>query len=467
MSTRLATEESSLIRATDRATGQRAIGGNSVRLLYDGPENYQAMIALIEGARRRIHLENYIIRDDRIGNRFADKLIEQASRGVKVRVLYDWFGSSGTSSKYWRRLREGGIEVRSFGAPRLGALLSFVSRDHRKVLTVDGCRAITGGLCIGDEWVGDPAESRQPWRDTALDVQGPAARAIDQSFGWVWSAAGGDSILDEDEVASDVESTGSTEVRVVATRPGEERTWRTIELMLGICAERIWVTEAYLAGPRRLYQMFEDAANDGVDVRLLVPGASDIPVIRDISRTGYRRLLRSGVRIWEWGGPMLHAKTMSIDSRWIRVGSSNLNPSSLIANWELDLIVEDHELAKAMDLRFTSDLGGSGEVVRRVRWLPAVPVLRRPTALVVSERAIGGKGHRPTLKERGKRALIRAAVLGRAARAALLGMAATSLTVTAILLILFPRIASYLTAGFFLLTALLLGIQAVRSRSRG
>jgi cardiolipin synthase len=456
--------EPALERALDRATGQPAIPGNRVELLFDGPVNYEVMLELIASAERRIHLENYIIRDDEIGRRFAEALIGRARDGLIVRVVHDWLGSLGTSRGYWRRLRDGGVDVRGFGPPRVASPLALVSRDHRKLLVVDGCRAVSGGLCIGDEWLGDPTRQRQPWRDTALRVDGPAARLIDHSFAKVWRASGGAPFEDELEVDVEVAEAGETSVRVVATQPGEERTWRTIDLLLGVSAERIWVTEAYLAGPRRLYQVFEDAARDDVDVRLLVPGASDIPVVRNLSRTGYKRLLRSGVRIWEWGGPMLHAKTISLDRRWIRVGSSNLNPSSLIANWELDLFVEDHTLAKELDRRFADDLTDSGEVVRRERRLiPAVPGLGKPTALVVAERG-EASSHRPSLRERRHRAFVRAAVIGRAARSALLGTAAGSLAAGAVLLILFPRVAAYATAALFVLVSTLLAVQAVRQR---
>jgi hypothetical protein len=161
---------------------------------------------------------------------------------------------------------------------------------------------------------------------------------------------------------------------------------------------------------------------------------------------------------------MLHAKTISLDRRWIRVGSSNLNPSSLIANWELDLFVEDHALAKELDRRFAEDLTNSGEVVSRVRrLLPAVPGLGRPTALVVSGHTME-RAHRPSLRERRHRALVRAAVIGRAARAALLGTAAGSLAAGAALLLFFPRVAAYATAALFVLVSLLLTIQALRQR---
>ena len=133
---------------------------------------------------------------------------------------------------------------------------------------------------------------------------------------------------------------------MIAGEPGRERTYRVIELLAAGSIERLWITDAYLVAPPRLLQALRDAAKDGVDVRLLVPGSSDLPLVRNLSRIGYRELLRSGVRIFEWDGPMLHAKTIVADGRWVRVGSSNLNPSSLIGNYELDVLVEDAVLAR-------------------------------------------------------------------------------------------------------------------------
>ncbi len=436
-----------LERAVERASGAVAIPGNSVRLLFDGPEIFATMHRQIAAARHRIHFENYIFRDDECGTGFAEAMIARAREGVRVRVLYDWLGSIGTSWRFWQRMRDAGIEVVGFNAPRFGSPVGLISRDHRKTLVVDGATAVTGGHCIGTEWAGDPARGRQPWRDTAVEIVGPAGRALDVAFADAWQAGGG-SPPGAGEVEPDVAVAGDKKVRVVATRPGEERVWRVIDLMLGVGAERIWVTEAYLAGPPRLFQVFEDAARDGVDVRLLVPGASDIPMVRNISRTGYKRLLLAGVRLWEWGGPMLHAKSMAIDSRWMRVGSSNLNPSSLMANWELDVFVESPELASQLDRRFVDDLARSGEVLTRRRRLPPLPGFRRRTALVATEPALGERlAHRPGMLERRRRAYLRLASLTRAAHAALAGSAAIGLLVFALVLALLPRLMAYTTAA--------------------
>lgn len=457
----------SLERAADRASGTVAVPGNAVRLLFDGPEIYPAMLEQIAAAKRRIHFENYIFRHDATGQRFADALIARARDGIRVRVLYDWLGCFSTPRSFWRRMTDAGIEVRVFGPPRLRDPLAFIIRDHRKVMVIDGERGVTGGHCIGDEWAGDPARNQRPWRDTAVELSGPAARVLDQAFERVWSQSDGDPIDDGTEVGPEVAEAGDLMVRVVATEPGEQRASRTMEMLLGVAAERIWITEPYLAGARRVFQVLDDAAQDGVDVRLLMPGASDVPMVRNLSRTGYRRLLRSGVRLWEWSGSMLHAKTLSVDSRWIRVGSSNLNPSSLMANWELDVFVDSPELSEQFERQYLEDLAESSEVVTRDRTGLRWRNWQAPAAVVVTAPAKEGQAHRPGRKERRRNAFLRAAVLARGAKAALFGPLALVLLIFATLLVIFPRAAAYTTAAIAALSGLTLLVTTMARRPRG
>ena len=166
----------------------------------------------------------------------------------------------------------------------------------------------------------------------------------------------------------------------MAGEPGGVRASRATELLLAGAAERVWLTDAYLVAPRGIYRALLDAAAEGVDVRLLVPGTSDLAHVRNLTRTGYRELLRSGVRIFEWRGPMLHAKTIVVDGRWCRVGSTNMNVSSLIANFELDVLVDDVELARQLEAQFRRDLDRSVEVmVRRHRFRSSL-TFRNPDA---------------------------------------------------------------------------------------
>lgn len=354
-----------LALAIDRAAGARPIGGNRLEHHPDSPRALAAMLEAIAAARRTIHFENYIIRDDATGRRFAAALAERARAGVRVRVLYDALGSLGTSGRYWRGLRHAGAEVRPFHPLASLRLFELLARDHRKLVTTDGTWAMLGGLCIGDEWAGDAARKRRPWRDTMVAVSGPAVAALDRAFARTWARAGG--ALPPDELAADPAPCGESTVRVVEGVPGRARVYRTVQLLVASAAERLWITDAYLIAPAPLYASLIDAAKAGVDVRLLVPGTTDLPVLRSFTRIGYREMLHAGIRVFEYDGPMIHAKTMLVDRRWARVGSSNLNVSSLLTNYELDLAAECEALTAELADQFRRDMVMSREIVLQAR----------------------------------------------------------------------------------------------------
>jgi cardiolipin synthase len=421
-------------RAMDRAAGSRPIPGNRVTLLFDGPEVYPAMLERIAAAERWVHFDNYIIRGDATGHRFADALIERARAGVPVRVLTDWIGSMSTRRSYWRRLREAGVSVRIFNPPKLLRLRQNLTRDHRKLLVVDGATAITGGLCIGDEWAGHTKRNRQPWRDTAIAVDGPAAAVMDRAFDVVWRLTGDG--LDEGEMLSQTPEVGDSAVRVVAGEPGGVRASRATELLLAGAAERIWLTDAYLVAPPGIYQSLIDAARSGVDVRLLVPGTSDLSHVQSWTRMGYLDMLRAGIKIYEWRGAMLHAKSIVVDGRWVRVGSSNLNLSSLIANYELDVITEDIPLAVAMEGQFRRDTERSAEI--RMRG-PAFTGGRRRRNSIAPEPVADATIHRPSLRERRGRAVVAMQQLMSGARRTVLLPYSLALAIMGVLFIFFPN----------------------------
>jgi cardiolipin synthase len=396
--------EQSVTSAINRASGGRPIPGNQVRLLIDGPCAYDVMTEVIAAASRWIHFENYIIRPDPAGWRFAEALARRAREGVHVRVLYDALGCWNTPRRYWRFLRDAGVEVRAFRPLSPVDLVANFSRNHRKLVVADGSRAVMGGLCIGCEWTGEEAADGHPWRDTAVEIAGPAAAVLDQAFARTWEIAGG--TLPHEDVAGRVTPQGQAEVRVIGGEPGRERTYRVIELLAAGSINRLWITDAYLVAPPRLFQALRDAARDGVDVRLLVPGSSDVPLVRNLSRIGYRDLLRSGVRIFEWDGPMLHAKTSVADGRWSRVGSSNLNPSSLVGNYELDVLIEDAALADSMERQFRLDVARSREVTRRPARGPQRISAALPAVLRREDPEVQDPTHLPTVRERRRRAAL-------------------------------------------------------------
>jgi cardiolipin synthase len=448
-------------RAIDRAAAARPIPGNKVTLLQDGPAAYAAMFELIAGARHFIHFENYIIRSDRTGWRFAEALAARARSGVRVRVLYDWLGSVGTRRKLWQFLRASGCDVRGFNPPSPLRPFRVLSRDHRKLVVTDAAQAIVGGLCIGDEWAGDEALGIPPWRDTAVLIDGPASHALDLAFQQSWSLTG--RALPEDEHANDISARGEAAVRVVVGVPGRERAYRVLEYLAAGCRRRLWVVDAYLVPPPRLFEVLALAEKDGVDIRLLLPGSSDVPLVRNLTRLGYRDMLRAGMRIFEWDGPMIHAKTMVADGRWVRVGTSNINASSLIGNYELDVVIEDPVLARMMEQQFRRDIAASVEVVRRRRRAPAGLSRVMPTRL-----ARRNAGKKP-LRRRGRRefrarAVVAVQRLASGAFRSLFGPISVMLVILGLLSMGLPTVMGYVFGGLCLWFAVAAGLQAWRRR---
>ncbi len=357
-----------LDQAFTRAAGASLVRGNRVRLLRDGHENYPAWLEAIAGAERTVLLENYMFCEDEIGLEFQRALAERARAGVRVRVIYDWLGSLGrASSGYWRRLRAAGVAVRCFNRARVSAPIGALHRDHRKMLAVDGRIGFITGLCIGRMWAGDARRGIAPWRDTGIEVRGPALHDIEQAFTQVWAATG-EPLPDEERARpQQLHPQGSVAVRIVASAPGISAVLRIDQLIAAAARRSLWLTDAYFASIPPYVQALHAAARDGVDVRLLVPGASDLPVLRPLSRAGYRPLLEAGVRVFEWKGSMLHAKTAVADGRWARVGSSNLNVASWIGNFELDALVEDEGFAADMERMYLADLAQATEIVLKRR----------------------------------------------------------------------------------------------------
>ena len=355
-------------QAFSRAAGAPLIPGNSLRLLKDATENYPAWLDAIGNAKQSIHLENYIICDDVVGHRFADALIGKQREGVRVRVLYDWMGALGkTSQRFWRKLREAHIEVRCVNPFQWSSPFGWISRDHRKMLTVDRRIGFVTGLCIGKIWEGDTSRGLAPWRDTGVEIQGPAVADLEHAFARMWDITGTPLPKSEVPHRTSLAAVGDVGLRVIASEPSTAGLFRLDTLIAAGARRSLWLTDAYFVGTTVYVQALIAAARDGVDVRLLVPGASDIALVGALSRAGYRALLEGGVRVFEWNGPMLHAKTAVADGHWARVGSTNLNPASWLGNWELDVAVEDNFFAQQMEAMFLDDLTQTTEIVLSTR----------------------------------------------------------------------------------------------------
>jgi cardiolipin synthase len=447
-------------QAFSRAAGAPLIEGNRVRLLKDARENYPAWLEAIGAAKHYIHFENYIIREDDTGREFADALIAKAREGVRVRLLYDWMGGLGkTSRRFWNRLCAGGVEVRCYNPPRLDSPLGWLSRDHRKMVSVDGQVGFVTGLCVGRMWAGVPEKKIEPWRDTGVEVRGPSVADIEQAFAEVWAMIG--EPIPKRELASRdaLADEGDTALRVVASAPATAGMLRLDQLVAALARKRLWLTDAYYAGTTAYVQALRAAAKDGVDVRLLVPNGTDIPILRPLSRAGYRPLLEAGVRMFEWNGTMLHAKTAVADSTWARVGSTNLNIASWFGNCELDVVIEDEPFARLMEEMYLQDLENATEIVLDAQYKVRAPNEPRHEYPVLTSG--GGSGGRAAAGAIRIGNAVGAAFTNRRvlepAEARIMVAVGVLLLTLAILFALFPRLLAYpLTAVFVWIAVTLL-----------
>jgi len=458
-------------RAFSRAAGAPLIGGNQARLLKDARENYPAWLESIQQAKHYIHFESYIIHNDELGQQFAQALVAKAREGVKVRLIYDWLGALGnTPRRFWKNLQAGGVEVRCFNPPRFESPLGWLSRDHRKMLAVDGETAFITGLCVGRMWMGDPARNIDPWRDTGVEIRGPAVTEIERAFAEMWAMLPGDPIRQPEGLTAPGR-VGETNVRIVATEPVTGGMLRLDQLVASLARTRLWLTDAYYAGTALYLQALRAAAKDHVDVRLLVPNGTDIPLLRPLSRSGYRPLLEAGVRIFEWNGTMLHAKTAVADGRWARVGSTNLNIASWLGNCELDAVIEDSSFAVQMEQMYLEDLTNATEVVlnerRKVR-APGEP--RHPHPARIRGGGSGGRAAAGALRVSNAiaAAFTDRRVLG-PVEARLTTVSGLLLCALAILFAIFPSVLVYpvvVICGWAGLALLYRGYRLWRARNR-
>ena len=358
-------------QALSRAGGTPLVSGNDARILKDAGEHFPAFLAAIAAAQRSVFLENYIYAEDRVGRELADALLQRARAGVRVRVLCDWLGSFRLRRSFWQPLIEAGGEVRWFNAPSIASPLGGLTRDHRKMLAVDGAIGFVTGLCISARWLGDPARGIAPWRDTGMAIRGPAVADIERAFAQTWAVSGAALPAGELTLPESIAPAGKVALRVLPAVPSGAGLYRLDQLIAALARDTLWLTDAYFVGVAPYVQALRSAALDGVDVRLLVPGSSDLRLLSALSRSGYRPLLEAGVRVFEWNGSMLHAKTAVADGRWARVGSSNLNLASWLGNYELDVAVEDAPFAACMQAMYEEDLGNATEIVLDARRVSA------------------------------------------------------------------------------------------------
>jgi cardiolipin synthase A/B len=354
------------------------VGGNDVKLLVDGDATFRAMLRAISTAKSHINLETYIILDDKVGRRFTDALMKKRAEGVVVNLIYDSFGSRGTRSAFFDRLRAGGINVIEFNPLDLSAFRRIGQggplrrRTHRKLLIVDGTTAFVGGINIGEIYMkkrsarGFSPNEGEYWRDTHVMIRGPVVSEFQKLFMETWADESGPSSTADINYFPPIPTEGPQMVQAVSNRPGYER--RTA-YMAYICAlaraERsIYLTQSYFVPDDQTMKVLCDAAKRGVDVRIILPGRTDHFIVREAGRQNYAVLLASGVKIYERSGTILHAKTAVVDGVWSTIGSMNLELWSLASNDEANAVIVDPTFGAQMERLFRHDLSRSQPITK-------------------------------------------------------------------------------------------------------
>jgi cardiolipin synthase A/B len=345
--------------------------GNEVLLLQDGPATYRAMLAAIQAAQDHIHMETYILDDDEVGQRFADALLAKRRQGVQVRLIRDSAGTLGTPSAFFQRLVDGGVQVLEFNPMnplRARREWELNQRDHRKLLIVDGRVAFLGGINISSVYSGgsfSQASRHRPdgspaWRDTDLQLRGPAVAELQKLFLATWVAQQGPALPPQEDVPA-AGPVGHLVVRVIGSSPDEPFSliYATLLSAIGSAETSVQLTNAYFVPDPQLLAALEAAAQRGVAVTLILPGQTDSWLVFHAGRAHYERLLRAGVRLYERRGAILHAKTALIDGVWATVGSTNLDWRSFLHNHELNAVVLGSEFGAQLQAMFSRDLAAS------------------------------------------------------------------------------------------------------------
>lgn len=371
-STRLNLQD--LATLEEAATGRPLISGNKVTLLFDGPQTMAAMLEAIETAKDHINLETYIFDQDELGLLFADALIAKQRAGVQVNIIYDSVGTIGTPAEFFTRMRDAGINLVEFNPVNPLKRLDkwrINNRDHRKILVVDGRVAFTGGINITADYSESSLfrsknrkrdDTEVGWRDTHIRVEGPAVAAIQFLFLDVWTRQTNRELQDRNYFPAPVKA-GDKLLRVLGSEPGGDfEIYKAYILAIQEAKRSIHISSPYFAPDAQVVRALTEAAQRGVDVKIIFPSITDSGLIFHAGRSYYKTLLKSGIQIFELQVAVLHAKTAVIDGVWSTVGSANLDMRSFLHNNEINVVVLGEEFGRAMESAFNEDLRNSVEI---------------------------------------------------------------------------------------------------------
>ena len=345
-----------------------ALAGNSAVVLENGAF-FDALIGRIQAARASVHLETFLWKDGVLGRRVADALINRARAGLKVRVLLDAEGSKGAGDAVVQQMRDAGCRVVFFHERRPRNIGVLNDRDHRKLVVIDGREAFVGGHCIVDAWLGN-AEDGQHNADISLHLHGPIVHSVQSAFSENWAGETGELFVGND-VFPALEPAGEIPMHAVFAKPENSAPAVKILHHTAICLarRRIWIQNPYFIPEPDAIEAFGKAVARNVDVRVLMPSTSgsDNPMVQHAGHRNFEKLLRCGVRLFEYPHTLLHQKVMTVDGVWSAVGSSNFDDRSFETNDEITLSISDAALAQRLDAIFEKYVVRAAEI-RLERW---------------------------------------------------------------------------------------------------
>ena len=354
-------------------SGLPLVAGNKVTLLVDGPATYAAMENAIQGAQDHINFETFLFEDDEEGHRFADLLLRKQAEGVQVNLMFDSVGCLNTPAAFFKRLRDGGIqtlEVNPVGSTQVSGESALINRDHRKILIADGKVAFTGGVNISGVYARSSfawhqeEDKKLSWRDTDVKIEGPAVADFQKLFVEMWNRQNGPTLAPKNYFPP-LSATGHELVQVLGSEPGEKShlTYLMYISAITFASKSVHLTTAYFVPDEQTKSAFENTGSRGVDVKLVLPSASDVSLAIYAGRSYYEDLLEAGVKVYERRNAMLHAKTAVIDGVWSTVGSTNMDLWSFLRNYEVNAVILGTDFASQLEALFAIDIQASNEIV--------------------------------------------------------------------------------------------------------
>ncbi len=340
-----------------------AVAGNTAEVLENGAF-FDVLIGRIQAARESVHFETFLWKEGTLGRRVADALIDRARARVKVRVLLDAEGSKGAGTSVVQQMRDAGCRVVFFHDRKIRNIGVFNDRDHRKLVVIDGREAFVGGHCIVDEWLGN-AEDGKHYADISLHLHGPIVHTVQSAFSENWAGETGELFVGDD-VFPALAPAGDILMHAVFAKPENSAPAVKILHHTAICLarSRIWIQNPYFIPEPDAIDAFGEAVARGVDVRVLMPSTSgsDNPMVQHAGHRNFEKLLRCGVRLFEYPHTLLHQKVMTVDGVWSAIGSSNFDDRSFETNDELTLSIRDEALGRRFDAIFEKYVARASEI---------------------------------------------------------------------------------------------------------